>query len=126
MSGLQLNGERATIARYPNQPGGVETSCGYGCMVAGGDAKWTPPDFNKYGNVTYYTDMVPAHKRNDSAAGGGLDNWFSHCELRETPEPPPPQVVGSPPGQLGCVLRCIVLRTAYCSLALVSYPPLVS
>ena len=46
--GLQLNGERATIARYPNQPGGVETSCGYGCMVTGGSAKWTPPNFNKY------------------------------------------------------------------------------
>ena len=78
MGGLQLDGERATIARYPNQPGGVETSCGYGCMVASGDATWTPPNFNKYGNVTYYTDMIPAHKRNDSAAGGGLDNWFSH------------------------------------------------
>ena len=78
MTGLQMNGERATIARYPNQPGGVETSCGYDCVVAGGSADWTPPDMNKYGNVTYYTDLVPAHERNDSAAGGGLDNWFSH------------------------------------------------
>ena len=79
MTGLQMNGERATIARYPNQPGGVETSCGYGCVVSSGDAEWTPPDFNKYGNVTYYTDLIPAHKRNDSANdGGGLDNWFSH------------------------------------------------
>ena len=79
MTGLQMNGERATIARYPNQPGGVETSCGYGCVVASGDAEWTPPDFNKYGNVTYYTDLVPAHKRNDSAdSATGLDNWFSH------------------------------------------------
>ena len=51
MLGLQLNGERATIARYPNQPGGVEVSCGYGCMVNGGSATWTPPDFNKYGAV---------------------------------------------------------------------------
>jgi len=78
MLGLQLNGERATIARYPNQPGGVETSCGYGCMVGGNDAAWTPPDFTKYGNVSYYTDMVPSHKRNDSAKGGGFENWFSH------------------------------------------------
>ena len=47
-------------------------------MVNGGSAKWTPPNFNKYGNVTYYTDNVPAHKRNDSAQGGGYENWFSH------------------------------------------------
>merc|ERR1719174_205941 len=78
MLGLQIDGKRATIARYPNQPGGVETSCGYGCMVSGRSASWTPPDFNKYGKVTYYTDMNPDHKRNDSARGGGLDNWFSH------------------------------------------------
>jgi hypothetical protein len=78
MLGLQIDGKRATIARYPNQPGGLETSCGYGCMVSGGAASWTPPNFNKYGNVTYYTDMNPDHKRNDSANGGGLDNWFSH------------------------------------------------
>ena len=32
----------------------------------------------RYGNVTYYTDMDPAHKRNDSAMGGGFENWFSH------------------------------------------------
>lgn len=78
MPGLQLDGARATIARYPNQGGGVETSCGYGCMVPGGSAKWTPPDFNRFGNVTYFTDMVPAHKRNDSGTGGGFENWFSH------------------------------------------------
>jgi hypothetical protein len=78
MSGLQIDDSRATVARYPNQPGGVETSCGYGCVVSEHDAAWTPPDFNKYGNVTYYTDMDPNHKRNDSANGGGLDNWFSH------------------------------------------------
>ena len=78
MPGLQIDGKRATIARYPNQPGGVETSCGYGCMVGGHDADWTPPNFTKYGNPTYYTDMNPDHKRNDSTHGGGLDNWFSH------------------------------------------------
>lgn len=76
MPGLQLNDARATIARYPNQGGGVETSCGYGCMVASAEAKWTPPDFNRYGNVTYYTDNLPEHKRNDSAQGGGYENWY--------------------------------------------------
>jgi len=78
MKGLQVNGARLTIARYPNLPRGIEVSCGYDCMVSGGQAIWTPPDFNKYGNVSYFTDMVPAHKRNDSAAGGGFENWFSH------------------------------------------------
>ena len=71
--GLQLNGARATRARYPNLPGGIEVSCGYGCMVGGGDAEWTPPDFNKYGPVTYHTDADPAHDRNDTA-----NSWFQH------------------------------------------------
>lgn len=71
--GLQLNGARATRARYPNLPGGIEVSCGYGCMIAGNKAKWTAPDFNKYGPVTYYTDSNPQHDRNDTANG-----WFKH------------------------------------------------
>ena len=69
---------RLTVARYPNLPGGIEVSCGYGCMIDGGDAKWTPPQFDRFGEVTYYTDMNPAHKRNNTDMGGGLDNWFSH------------------------------------------------
>ena len=76
--GLIIDGKRATIARYPNQPGGVEASCGYGCMISGDYAEWTPPDFNRAKRVKYYTDMNPAHKRNDSTMGGGLDEWFSH------------------------------------------------
>lgn len=71
--GLQLNGERATRARHPNIPGGIEVSCGYDCMIPSKSGKWTPPDFNKYGNVTFYTDMVPEHTRNDSS-----DGWFQH------------------------------------------------
>lgn len=47
-------------------------------MVASSDATWTPPQFDRFGNVTYYTDTNPLHKRNNSADGGGLDNWFSH------------------------------------------------
>ncbi len=65
--GLQLDGVRATRARYPNLPAGIEASCGYGCMVASNQADWTPPDFNKYGNVTFYTDAFPEHDRNDTA-----------------------------------------------------------
>jgi len=69
---------RMTVARYPNLPGGIEVSCGYDCMVSSSDAQWTPPQFDRFGNVTYYTDMNPLHKRNNSADGGNLDNWFSH------------------------------------------------
>jgi len=94
--GLQLDGARATRARYPNLPGqsffilhffiirfsslltphssgGIEVSCGYGCMVASNQAKWTPPNFGRFGNVTFYTDEYPEHDRNDTA-----DDWFHH------------------------------------------------
>eukprot|EP00041_Stephanoeca_diplocostata_P031470 m.980369 g.980369 ORF g.980369 m.980369 type:complete len:903 (-) comp23965_c1_seq3:323-3031(-) len=71
--GLLLNGVHATRARYPNIPGGLETSCGYGCMVPGGDASWTPPDFNKFGPVTYYQDNISSHVRNDTP-----DDWFQN------------------------------------------------
>jgi len=71
--GLQINGVRATRARYPNLPGGIETSCGYGCMVNSNKGTWTPPDFDKFGKITNYTDEFPEHDRNVSA-----DNWFQH------------------------------------------------
>jgi len=35
--GLQINGVRATRARYPNLNGGIEVSCGYGCLIDGAD-----------------------------------------------------------------------------------------
>ena len=69
--GLQVDGKRATRARYPNIPGGIETSCGYGCMVDSGSAEWTPPNFNKYGKVDFYTDNISAHDRPDAG-------WFEH------------------------------------------------
>ena len=52
--GLQINGKRRTRARYPNLPGGIEVSPMYDNMISGGDATWTPPDFNKYGNYFDY------------------------------------------------------------------------
>jgi hypothetical protein len=64
---------RATRARYPNIPGGIETSCGYGCMIGGNKAKWTPPDFNRFGPVDYYTDNQTATQRTDTPS-----NWFQH------------------------------------------------
>eukprot|EP00746_Dinoflagellata_sp_MGD_P024026 gnl/MRDRNA2_/MRDRNA2_156394_c0_seq1.p1 gnl/MRDRNA2_/MRDRNA2_156394_c0~~gnl/MRDRNA2_/MRDRNA2_156394_c0_seq1.p1 ORF type:complete len:753 (-),score=145.08 gnl/MRDRNA2_/MRDRNA2_156394_c0_seq1:61-2085(-) len=72
--GLQINGERATRARYPNMPAGLEASCGYGCMISGAHhwVKWTPPDFNKYGKVDFYTDTTPEHRRNTT------DGWFNN------------------------------------------------
>jgi hypothetical protein len=71
--GLQLDGARATRARYPNIPGGIEVSCGYGCMISGDSAAWTPPNLNRFGPVTFYTDSNPEHDRNDTAEG-----WFTH------------------------------------------------
>ena len=82
MPGLHIDGVRATIARYPNHPGGVEHSCMGGCVVGQGDVTWTPADFAKLGNATDYTDRIPAHKRNDSASGWSqYDNWFAHYML---------------------------------------------
>lgn len=69
--GLQLNGVRATRARYPNLPGGIEVSPGYGHMIPGGKGKWTAPQLDKYGPVEHYTDNTPDHRRNTSA-----DDWF--------------------------------------------------
>jgi len=70
--GLQLDGVRATRARYPNLPGGIEVSPGYGAMIDGSSAKWTPPDLNKYGPVKFYTDEIPEDRRNTT------DNWFNN------------------------------------------------
>ena len=82
MPGLHINGVRATIARYPNQPGGVEHSCMGKCVVDQGDVAWTPANFAKLGNSTSYTDRTPQHKRNDSASGWSqYDNWFAHYML---------------------------------------------
>ena len=61
----------ATRARYPNLPGGLEVSCGYDCMISGGEAKWAPPNTAKYAPVKYYTDEN--HFRNDTTA-----TWFQH------------------------------------------------
>eukprot|EP00397_Hematodinium_sp_SG-2012_P008391 GEMP01008450.1.p1 GENE.GEMP01008450.1~~GEMP01008450.1.p1 ORF type:complete len:826 (-),score=200.92 GEMP01008450.1:1024-3501(-) len=69
--GLQINGKRATRARYPNLPGGIEVSPGYGGMISGSAGSWTPPDLSRFGNATYYTDTT--HPRNDTT-----DNWFQH------------------------------------------------
>ena len=67
--GLQINGRRATRARYPNLPAGIEVSPGYSSMIPGGSAKWTPPDMNKYGPVHFFTDNTSSHLR----PNGG---WF--------------------------------------------------
>lgn len=69
--GLQLDGARATRARFPNLPGGIEVSPGYGSMIPGNTAAWTPPDFNRFGKVQYHTDASDAHLRNNTP-----DNWF--------------------------------------------------
>lgn len=70
--GLQINGARATRARFPNIPGGIETSCGYGCMIDGNKGKWTPPDFARFGKVDFFTDETPEHRRNTTKG------WFNN------------------------------------------------
>jgi len=55
--GLQIGGVRATRARYPNLPGGIEVSPGYDGMIPGGDAQWTPPQFDRFGPVEFHTDV---------------------------------------------------------------------
>jgi len=72
--GLQIDGVRATRARYPNLPWGIEASCGYGCMIPGGKGKWTPPDFNRFGKASFFFDHVPEHRRNTS--GGWFNNYM--------------------------------------------------
>ena len=72
--GLQVGGARATRARYPNLPGGIEVSPGYDAMIPGGSGQWTPPDFSKYGNVTFYTDNITAHDRPNAG-------WFEHYNI---------------------------------------------
>mmetsp|Transcript_11415 Transcript_11415/g.33840 ORF Transcript_11415/g.33840 Transcript_11415/m.33840 type:complete len:781 (-) Transcript_11415:85-2427(-) len=69
--GLQVDGARATRARYPNLPGGIEVSPGYDAMIGGGEAKWTPPDFDRFGKVAFYTDETAEHLRNNT-----VDGWF--------------------------------------------------
>ena len=61
--GLQLNGKRATRARYPNLPGGIEVSPMYDDMIPSDEGVWTPPQFDKFGPVKFYTDNTSAHKR---------------------------------------------------------------
>ena len=65
---LQIDGQRATRARYPNLPQGIEVSCGYGCMIDGSKQHWTPPNASRFGKVSYYTDETPKHYRNTTKA----------------------------------------------------------
>ena len=40
-------------------------------MIPSSKGAWTPPNFAKYGDVTYYTDNRPEYRRNDTTNG-----WF--------------------------------------------------
>ncbi|KAJ1447220.1 pectin lyase fold/virulence factor [Pelagophyceae sp. CCMP2097] len=69
--GLQIGGARLTRARYPNLPGGVEVSPGYDAMIPADAAQWTPPQFEKFGKPTFYTDEDKETLRNNTP-----DGWF--------------------------------------------------
>ena len=70
LEALQVDGKRATRARFPNMPQGIEVSCGYGCMIDGSKQHWSPPDASRFGNVSYHTDQTKAHYRNTTKAWG--------------------------------------------------------
>ena len=48
---LQLDGKRATRARYPDLPGGIDVSCA-DCVVKGTHATWKPRNVSEFGSVT--------------------------------------------------------------------------
>ena len=73
--GFQMNGVRATRARFPNgnvelperqeeagDPNGVQ-------MISSANGSWTPPDLSKQGTQTYVTNNNPAEMRNFSNYG---------------------------------------------------------
>ena len=70
--GLQIDGIRATRARYPNLLGGIEVSPMYGSMIKGADAMWTPPNFAKVcgsGRLMPRDPPVHTRKRRRDRAG---------------------------------------------------------
>jgi hypothetical protein len=74
MPGLQINGVRSTVARYPNLEGGIEVSCGYGCVVDANRAEWTKPSSSGHQNVQYYTDQNETHSRPNAG-------WFEQYQI---------------------------------------------
>ena len=46
-------------------------SPGYDAMISEKDATWTPPQFDRFGNVTFFTDARPDTLRNVTP-----DDWF--------------------------------------------------
>jgi len=67
--GLQLDGVRATRARYPNLDAGLEVSPGYGGVISKSDADWKAP-VAVNDHVFYYTDSNPDRMRNDTTSDG--------------------------------------------------------
>jgi hypothetical protein len=74
MPGLQINGVRSTVARYPNLEGGIEVSCGYGCMVDSNQAEWTKPSSSGHQKIQYYTDRNETRSRPNAG-------WFEHYQI---------------------------------------------
>ena len=49
---------RATKARYPNLPAGLEVTAGWDYIIPGQNATWTPPDLSKYSQTTQYVNTT--------------------------------------------------------------------
>ena len=71
VEGLQYqvaNGlKRSIMARYPNNPLGLEQSPLWNYVIPGENATWTPPDLNKYGPIIKYQDNQTDHIRPNDA-----------------------------------------------------------
>jgi hypothetical protein len=104
--GLQMGGVRLTRARFPNLAGGVEVSPGYGGVIPGSQAAWTPPRFGRYGNATFYTDESQVRdnggwfERYAVGVGGPcqVGNRLLPCTSASTLLPQPVQTPPLPPG----------------------------
>lgn len=59
-----MSGIEDLVPRSSSETAAVQVSCGYGCMIDGSKETWIGPDFQKFGNVTYYTDNTTKHYRN--------------------------------------------------------------
>lgn len=90
--GLQINGVRATRARYPNLAWGIEATCGYGCMVDSSAATWVRRprgrpwwDRPEWPRGTQYVDTTAAHHRSNVQDLRPQKNqtidWFSNYSI---------------------------------------------
>lgn len=72
--GLHVGGKRATRARFPNLPGGIEVSPGYGAVIPQEEVVWAPPN-RRFGNSTFFKDAN--HTRDPQHNQG----WYANYQV---------------------------------------------